>query len=461
LLLHPAPKQIFLVGNGFSGAVEEILKYHSVEKVDYAEIDVKLLNSAQKTFPPQATEFMNDHRVRLIEEDGRKWIKRTKNEYDCIIIGLPDPSTGQLNRYFTREFFQEAKRALKSGGVFAFSLTASEDYIEPELAESLAGFARTLKQIFPQVVILPGEREQFLAGERLLCAESDSIIYRIKERGIENYYVSPYFLPFRLSVEKCQYLSKNLNVAKSRWLNRDFQPQGYIRTLARWERQFHPQWGKFYEELWSISGYQLLVAILVLTVLIAILFKGSMFEKGVMIGVGGAGMAQMGMQLMLILGFQSIFGYMFYQQAILIAGFMVGAALGSFEGRRWVVKVESKRRRGLLQLQGGMMLLPFFIFSLLWLAKDYGGVTKHLLSLGAIICGWMGGLQFALGASCLFGEGHKRGGGLYAVDLAGSALGALIAGVLLTPLLGFWWTAIILSAISLMPLILLIWGVNH
>ena len=452
LLAHPNPKKVLLIGGGITGAVGEILKHPSVSQVDYAEIDAKLIQTFREVFPPEAVGFLDDEKVRVVEVDGRAWIKKAVDDYDVVILAVPEPVTAMINRYFTSEFFREVECALKPGGVFGFNLSSSEDYIDSGLADFLRGIRRTLKEIFPNVIVLPGGRCQFIASLNDFRLESEELVKRLSERGVENMFVSPYFLPFRLSLEKRDYLKNSLAKNDSEWINRDFSPQGYVRALARWDRQFHPRRGKIYQQLWRFEWWMAAGTILIFALSISLVSRGNTFERGVRAGLGLGGLAQMGMQLSLILGFQSIFGYMYYQQAVLIAGFMAGAAGGSFSARRWEMKSSDSRRRGFIQVQMVMVLLPLVVLAALFTAKGMGGLSKHLLTGTAVLCGWVGGMHYGLGANCLRGEASRRGGGLYAIDLAGSALGALTVGTLMTPLLGMVQTVLVLAVAGVIPL---------
>ena len=42
-------------------------------------------------------------------------------KYDVVIIDLPDPSTAQINRFYTIEFFNELKKILNKGWVVSIS----------------------------------------------------------------------------------------------------------------------------------------------------------------------------------------------------------------------------------------------------------------------------------------------------------------------------------------------------
>ena len=39
-----------------------------------------------------------------------------------MVVDLPEPATGQLNRFYTQEFFQEVRRLLKEGGILSLGL---------------------------------------------------------------------------------------------------------------------------------------------------------------------------------------------------------------------------------------------------------------------------------------------------------------------------------------------------
>lgn len=456
LLIHPHPRDVFLIGSGFSGAVDEILEHPTVEKVYYAEIDGRLMEIVKEIFPPEAVEFMNNPRVQVVNRDGRGWIKKCGLKFDVIIIALPDPSTAQLNRYYSEEFFRETADVLNPGGVLGFSLNSSEDYIEQSLAELIGGIEFTLERVFPYTVLLPGAKCYFIAGNRPLQADTDTIVSGIFARGIEADYISPYYLPYRLSAEKRDYLHKSIQEAGANWVNRDFHPQGYIRVIARWNRQFHPKWKLFHAFIWKFDTLKICLVMVILTFLWSLGLKGSVFYRGIKLGVAFGGMGQIGMQLMLLFGFQSIFGYIYYQQAILITAFMVGAAGGSYFAGRWKRKDIVQRVNGVIRVQWIILFLPLLIFGLLWIVINLGSAARHLLTLGAFICGWMGGLQYGLASSCLKGAAYSAGGRLYAMDLVGSSAGALVTGLLLIPLLGFLQTAVVLGFASLIPLMLMI-----
>ena len=108
---RPGAKRVLLVSGGASGTAREILKY-PVAAVDYVEIDPEVLRAAERFLP----ENLRDPRIHPINADGRRWVQETPQRYDVVIVDVPDPSTSQLNRFYTREFFAEVHRILVPGG---------------------------------------------------------------------------------------------------------------------------------------------------------------------------------------------------------------------------------------------------------------------------------------------------------------------------------------------------------
>ncbi len=144
LLEHPAPRKILLIGGGSNGSVVQVLKHPTVERVDYVELDPTLIDMARQFFSAQSAPFLNDPRVHIHYADGRLYLKTSRDQFDAIILDLPDPQTAQLNRFYTAEFFRSASEHLAPGGLLALQLRASEDYISPERAEFLRCIQRTL-----------------------------------------------------------------------------------------------------------------------------------------------------------------------------------------------------------------------------------------------------------------------------------------------------------------------------
>ena len=84
---------------------------------------------------------------------------QSPHRYDVVIVDVPDPSTSQLNRFYTREFFAEAKRGLTAGGVLCISLGQYENYLSDELADLIAVTHRDAARAIPQRADAAGRQD--------------------------------------------------------------------------------------------------------------------------------------------------------------------------------------------------------------------------------------------------------------------------------------------------------------
>jgi spermidine synthase len=157
------------------------------------------------------------------------------------------------------------------------------------------------------------------------------------------------------------------------------------------------------------------------------------------------GFTLIGLEMLLLLAFQAIYGYVYQQLAVIIAAFMAGVALGSWlalgQGRSRTCPTRSTMRT-LAWLQVGAAVAP------LQLCAVFEAVTPVLFPVLALGCGMLGGYEFPV-ASRIFCA--RNPGTLYALDLAGSCLGAVLFSVYLIPVFGFLKTAVLASMVSLGP----------
>ena len=116
--------------------------------------------------------------------------------FDVVIVDVPAPSTSQINRFYTAEFFAEVKRVLAKDGVLSFSLGQYENYVSKELARMLASANATLKLSFRNVLVIPGGRVFFVASDGKL---SPNIAARLEQRRIPTQFVNRHYLDAMLT----------------------------------------------------------------------------------------------------------------------------------------------------------------------------------------------------------------------------------------------------------------------
>jgi spermidine synthase len=479
LLEHPEPHSLLLIGGGVNGSVAEALAHPSLERLDYVELDPMVFNIAARYFPEAWKKIQGDPRVRVHAMDGRRFLKATADSFDVIIVNLPDPHTAQLNRFYTEEFYREAAAKLRPGGIVSFQVTSSENYISQELADFLRCLQRTLRQVFPEVAAIPGETVHFFAAAKpgTLTTDPRELVRRLRARRLHTQYVREYFLPFRMSPDRMQDFEVQIAPLRSTPVNRDFAPVAYYFDVVLWSVPFHHTSGRWIEALASMSFRRLLVATsLALAVLVPLLWMwpagrddkpAARARRSAAFAVAVVGFTELGLEILLLLGFQALYGYVYHELTILVALFMVGVALGGW----WALRSAPGRGRASmgrdLRLLAGLQVIlaasPLLLYGLLiqlGRVSSVGGqraASELLFPALALVAGLLGGFQFLLASRAYFGDEPRSGrspGVLYALDLAGACAGALALSVLLIPVDGFLRTAALMAAVNLAPAVM-------
>jgi len=475
LLQHPWPRSLLLVGGGINGSLVQALQHPSVERIDYVELDPAILTLAQEYFPTESTPLRNDPHVHVHTTDGRLYLKTTALKFDVIVVNLPDPQTAQLNRFYTLEFFREVGARLNPGGVFSFQLKGAEDYIGPELAEFLRCIHSTLRQAFPEVVTIPGDTVHFFASPQpeSLTVDPAELVARLRARNIHTAYVREYYLPYRMAPDRMLDLETQLRAQRDVRINRDFTPVAYYFDVALWSTRFNRAYRRVFQSLGSINFGPLLAAAGFSLFLVAALLRWAPFPRDrwratSAFSIAAMGFTVIGLEMLLLLGFQAIYGYVYQQLAIIIAGFMVGMALGSWWGIRRAASptmrpIEAEDCRRLLALQFLAALSPLLLYLLLQMfaatlrSSTLFVVSQIIFPLLAVVFGLLGGYQFPV-ASRIFSNAAKNEasspGTLYAFDLLGACLGALLLSSYLIPVFGFQQTAWLMAVVNLAPALL-------
>jgi spermidine synthase len=125
------PSNVLVIGGGVGGLARELLKFDEAEansfgkylkSVDYIEIEPSFKKIREKYFSDVIGDITADKRLNLINDDGFRFLKESEEKYDMIILDLPSPSTLQLARFFTKDFFKIVKDRLHPGGTFMLPL---------------------------------------------------------------------------------------------------------------------------------------------------------------------------------------------------------------------------------------------------------------------------------------------------------------------------------------------------
>lgn len=425
LLQNPEAKNVLLIGGGAGGSLRQILKYPQVE-VDYVELDPEIIRLSLEFLPESEQRILKDKRVHIFYQDGRAFLNKSQNKYDMIILNLPEPATAQINRFYTREFFLEAREKLGEQGIFSFRIPSAENYISFELQNFLASLYYTLKEVFPVVEIVPGNTNIFLASSLPLTIEFEKLCKKIKDLNLQNTYVSPHILISRLNPQRIKLIKEKIYTGK-KTINLDFSPIAYFYNSVLWSTQFKGLERKIFTFFSKLHSFWLLDLPLILFLsLLLILWLKQKKSTFFLVPLAVMGFTTIVVEIIMIIAFQTLYGYVYRRIALLLTSFMIGLFLGALRGKK-------RKRIGLVHLlfiQFGFLLLILLLH--IFLEKN----TPELFFLIFLLTlGFLGGDMFVV-SNHLFLKERKNYGLGYGLDLLGSFFGALAVSSLLIPLVG-------------------------
>jgi spermidine synthase len=350
-------------------------------------------------------------------------------------------------------------------------VSGGESMLGPTQARFLGSIKKTLLQVFPKTLIYPGDRIRFFAtdGTGELLSNPATLADRISQRNLELTYIREDILRDALSPFRLDYLDSILSETTGTAVNRDFFPICYFHNLMMWATQWHTVLQKLLNLLVDVPlGWLWIVLVLTGGAVVALFRTGRCnYRTAVGASIFVSGAVEMVLQVILLLGFQIIEGFVYRQLTLIIAFFMTGLALGAaWVSRRKPRLLETKVVRGrFIGVQALVCLLPLGL--MLFLTLIHGrmhqffspAVMGWLFSLLSLMTGIVGGVHFAVAVMVMAGTGvalEKIGGGFYALDLAGAAAGVLTAALFILPIYGIMNTLMFLSAISGVSLLTLL-----
>ena len=469
MLEHPEPRKILLIGGGVSGSLAQILKHPAVTAVDYVELDPEVVDVSVQTLPKEAVAALDDPRVRVLHGDGRKFVRGSETRYDVVIVNLPDPLTAQLDRYYTADFFSEAKKALESAGVLAVGLSSSENVIGPTLAQLLGSLKRTMSEVFAEVVVFPGETARFFGSMQkgALTTDPRELVRRIQQRGLDLLFVRDYYLLFDLSEQRFAFLNEALGTAGETRINRDLKPSCYYYDLVHWSVQYTPFLKRIFLAVGRVDIFRLLFFALLLTFVVAVFSAVKRDRKTgppLLYACFAVGCSEMIFSVLIIVAFQILYGYLYEKIALLIAAYMIGLIVGSGHIVRMMRKI-GRPLFTLIVVQGAVGAYALVLLGVIVWGHgiESASVAAAILEKGfpvlALVAGYLGGLHFPL-VNRVYPGGEegvgKTAGMVYGTDLLGSSVGALAAGFVLIPVLGIPGTLYFVAGFNLLALLLLI-----
>lgn len=144
MAVHPNVKRVLIIGGGDGGVAREMTQYPEIEDIEVVEPDEQMVEVCKKYFP-EATKGFDDPRVHVVHQDGLRYLRGRKGEFDIIINDSTDPF-GHTEGLFTKEFYGSCYQALKDDGIMVYQ-HGSPFYDDDE--DSFRAMHRKVFKVFP------------------------------------------------------------------------------------------------------------------------------------------------------------------------------------------------------------------------------------------------------------------------------------------------------------------------
>lgn len=460
-LIHGSPRDVLIIHGGPGGVISEMLKYPTVQRIDYVEADPAYLRAVQYVPSGLVWSELNDKRVRVHYTDGRRFVKEAPGRYDIILSGIAAPRTLQANRFFTSEFFREIRGILKADGIFVFTLPGSLAYYDRELRDINASILLAAGRIFSSITVIPGEENIFLASSSKTALDPAVPIMakRLKVLAASTRLISVPHLTYRLDREKAEWFRSTIKASRAK-ANDDLAPAGLFYTIAFDNALHDPSLKSVFAGLEKYGPAFFLVLSAGLAAAGFALRKrhGSVPVLFVTLTTGFSVMV---LELLLIFVYQAWSGYVFHEIGMLITMLMTGMAGGALSAG-----VFSKRfltpARALMCAEtvlAAVCLVVPAIFLVPGIVEKLDQVSLRFLFFALLfVSGFFAGIEFPVAVE-VYGKmrpGRTAVGPVYGIDLLGGFVGGIAGGFFLFPLMGLTKTCIFLFAVKVCGILILL-----
>jgi hypothetical protein len=376
--------------------------------------------------------------------EPRRFLEQS-DPYDLILVATAEPTTGESSRFYTQEFFRQCARHLAPGGVIAVRLPAAENVWPLPLARRTASIFSALRHELTSIEVVPGATLYLFASDTPLSRDPAVFAQRLSDRGVHARLMTAPYLHYLYNNDRHDDVRRMLAATPTGGVNRDGAPVCYQYAVMLWLAKFYPglavMSGAARGAPWWLSGGALLACA-----------GGAVWLRrrarrrltGLLFGAGLIGMV---IETILLLRYQVANGVMFQQVGWLLTCFMAGLTIGGWISGRTPhpgSAASVRERRGWVPVSA-----LFGAAAAVWGTSSVppmAGLTATSLML--LATGLAVGACFAFAAAMWPGDRHRAASSLYAADVAGGAAGAVLATLVLVPMVGLDHSALLMAGLA-------------
>ncbi len=422
LLLSPVQeKEILYLGLAGPETIKELSKYKNLTIV---HPDYKFQKRLEKNITAKLLKKIN-----FIACDPILFLKKTNKKFDCVFLGIGDPLSISSNRFYSVEFVKLLSKKISSDGVVSFSISSGEDYLSETILDYNSLIFWTYRLEFPHHFIVPGYNLRFVFSKGLLTYDEKRI--KKKSKALNLQYLDEYIILSSLPAFRIKEIENQLNnnVMEP---NTDKKPRAFILSLLVYMEKQN-QTLKFIKPIFNTP-----IFIMFCFLILPVIFRKTNFRISLI------GAIAIGISYCCILSLQIIYGNVYHLLGLISGLFMFGVGTGTFLSEK--IKLQEKLKLPFIMFA----ILSFFLYLTIEIESSIFLVFFSIPSI-SFICGTAIGWTYTNAGNILNREGKKDPApSVYALDLIGGSIGALLFSLFLLPAFGITSTILLLLGISIL-----------
>jgi spermidine synthase len=142
------PKKVLVVACGAGVTAGSFVPYPDVEEIVICDIEPLVPDHVAPLFKKENYDVVNDKRVRIVHDDGRHFIRTTKEKFDVITSDPIDPWVKGCAALNTVEYYRMCKEHLNPGGVMSLWIPLYESN-----ADTIKSVLATFFHVYPNGVL--------------------------------------------------------------------------------------------------------------------------------------------------------------------------------------------------------------------------------------------------------------------------------------------------------------------
>lgn len=173
------PVNALILGGGEGATLREVLRWRTVERAVMVDLDGEVVEACKAHLGEMHRGCFDDPRAEVVIDDALKYVADPaaapageRPGWDLIISDLSDPiEDGPSFELFTREYFEQLRDVLASGGV----LVVQAGPVSPWEMHLHARLVRTLCEVFPETRSLTSAVPAYAAPWSFILASREPI----------------------------------------------------------------------------------------------------------------------------------------------------------------------------------------------------------------------------------------------------------------------------------------------